>query len=291
MGDAFLANNRVDFIYTLQDGTRVSRRFWRMDAACLEALLRLDHSNEFDEMLRYTLGLPARLASATWVGYSPPPKVEDAPISLRLPDGKIVWPELNESTKHALLQTLYEELSAQTLQQRYFPEGQEAMTLYLPLGEEERNYGDDIKTEGDPYGYYHGGRELALALYPAQFPKAMAILKEAGSDASQNANFVRAVGFPARVFLQKSTSFDYGPPPAVFYAFTGAADFQQFAFIPQLTNLQSDITDSAAIASLYQNSTTQTSYARNGYLVWFIRVDNSAICRFVEEAEFNALVK
>jgi len=296
MSSTFLADNRVDIIYTLQDGRRISRRFWHMDASCLEALLQLDRTDEFDEMLRYTLSLPAQIASADKdADFSttdmPPLKVRgDTVIYLRLPDGKAVRPELNESQRQELLQTLYEELSVQTLQQRYFPDGQEAMTLCLSLDSPNLYHGDVAEQEVNPYDYnYSSYRELALALYPEQFNKTLAILQDTGGDVSQNMEFVRAVGIPARVCLQNNMSFYSAPPPAVFYAFFGIVETQPFASSPQITKQQSEITDSSVIAGLYQSSTTQTSYARDGYLVWFIRADNSSICRFVGETEFQML--
>ena len=296
MGKSMLASGRVDIVYTLQDGRRITRRFWRMDTACYEALLQLDHTDEFDELLRYTLSLPAKIASEDWAAdfptyYTPPLKVaSNTPICLRLPDGRAVWPVLSESRKQELLQTLYEELSAQTLRQRYFPEGQEAVTLCLPLGEENLYYSDDA--ERNPYDeIYYGNGELILALYPEQFEKTLAILREAGGELSQDTEFVRAVGVPARVYLQENTSFDYGPPPAVFYAYNYVVGTQPFEYVPQITKLQSETTDSGIIAGLYQNSTTQTSLAREGYLVWFIRADGSSVCRFVEEAAFEMSVK
>jgi len=293
MGKTVLANSRVDFIYTLQDGKRIFRRFWKMDAACYEALLQLDQTSEFDEVLRYMLSLPASIASADEnadfsTAANPPLKVEvDTPIYLRLPDGKCVWPELNGSQRQVLLQTLYEELSAQTLRQRYFPDMQEAMTLYIPLGAEEPVSSED----GNPYHYVYFFRQMALALYPEQFSKTLAILQEAGGDFSQNTEFARAVAIPAQGYLEKNTNFDSGPPPAVFYAFGGIIENQPLDFIPKITKLQSEITGSRVIESLYRNSTTQTSYARDGYLVWFIRADKSSICRFVEKAEFEKPVK
>ena len=297
MGKSILADNRVDIIYTLQDGTRNTRRFWHMDAVCYEALLQLDRTDEFDELLRYTLTLPAQIASADEkadfsTAGNPPPKVEsNAQIYLLLPDGKCVWPELNESQRQELLQALYEELSAQTLQQRYFPDAQEVMTLCLPLGEEQPYYADDTKQESNPYEPYYSNRELALALYPEQFDRTLAILREAGGDLSQNTEYVRAVGIPALVCLQENMKIYSSPTPAVFYASTGTVENQLFAISPQITNPQSEITDSKSIANLYLNSTTQTSYALDGYPVWFIRADNSSICRFVEKAAFEMLVK
>jgi hypothetical protein len=288
MGDSFLANNRVDIIYTLQDGKRVSRRFWHMDAACYEALLQLDHTKEFDELLRYTLNLPATINTVfADVGFPTPPKVmPGASIYLRLPDGKCVWPELSEIQQRALLQTLYEELSAQTLQQRYFPETQEAVTLCLPVGDKIVYVGDEIH-EVNQYNYFADQQELTLALYPGQFDRTLAILQETGGDLSQNTDFVRAVGISTRVFLQDNVSFYYSPPPAVFYAYTNIIEINPFALEPKITKQQSEITDSSAIARLYQNSTTQTSYAREGYLVWFIRADGSSVCRFAENTEFS----
>jgi hypothetical protein len=144
----------------------------------------------------------------------------------------------------------------------------------------------------DPYGYYPSGRELALALYPAQFPNTLAILGEASGDLSQNTKFVRAVGVPARAYLQENTMFDYSPPPAVFYAFNdGVFEEQPYAFVGQVIKQKSEITDSKVIAGLYQSSTTQTSYARDGCQIWFIRADDSAVCRFVEKTAFETLVK
>ena len=298
MGKSMIASNQVDIVYMLQDGRRVSRRFWRMDAACFEALLELDRTDEFDEMLRYTLSLPAQIASAgegadfsTY--YTPPLKVEaSTPIYLRLPDGKAVWPALSEGRKQELLQTLYEELPAQTPRQRYFPEGQEAMTLCLPLGEDPF-YGNDAELKANPYGEIYSNGELTLALYPEQFGKTLAILREAGGDVSQDTAFVRAVGVPARAYLQENTSFDYSPPPAVFYAFNTVVEenLPLFFSASQITGLQSETMDSGIIAGLYQSSTTQTSLAREGYLVWFIRADDSSVCRFVEGTEFQILVK
>jgi len=78
----------------------------------------------------------------------------------------------------------------------------------------------------------------------------------------------------------------------VFYAFNdGVFEEQPYAFVGQVIKQKSEITDSKAIAGLYQSSTTQTSYARDGCQVWFIRADDSSICRFVEKTAYEALVK
>ena len=299
MGESFRMDNRVDIIYTLRDGKQVNRRFWHMDAACLEALLKLDETDGFDEMLRHTLSLPAKLASADENAdfssfFMLPPQAKTAgTIYLMLPDGRFVWPQLSESQKQTLMQTLYEELSAQTPQQRYFPETQETVMLCIPLGDTNgSSYGEgDWWVQNEFSGASYTGLELTLALYPEQFSRTLKILQEANIDLSLNTEFVRAAGIPAPVYLQKNMSFDYSLPPAVFYATNEFIEISPFAFTPEITAHQINVTGSDALEALFKDSTTQTSFAREGYLVWFIRADGNTVCRFVEKATFESLTK
>ena len=305
---AMLSKTQITIIYTLKNGSTITRNFWRLDAESHRALMELDKTTAFDQMLRYRLGLPSQPASTQpgadyafghpWGDQMETTLSDGAELSLRLPDGRKVPLEMDAAQRARLAQTLYEELCAQTIEQRYFPTGMETVTLCIGVKDAsyqmyaEQMVGVEPTGEPQPENPYDYGEDgywvpqMTLALYPGQFDKTLALLTQAcGPLPEQNREFVEAGYTTIRDYF-RDPHFDYTPMHSVFFA-TGWGDGYHNTYQVGWSMLES--VKKQNIAELFAHSTTQTSYAREGYLVWFARADGSFITRFVEKAVFERL--